>query len=173
MSTSVHSIDGERLHHRMRPMGMRGHVLSVCPLRMKNVPFPWARSGPSLPVVPWTPQDVFLNGISIGSAVFVWLTVAVNKQEWQTDRQTDRPRYLFCYYTMRATRQKKTVSYYATTFCQGDSSKSKLSVYSPTSTRVFLASVALQLHTDRHRFTSVMSGLMRCLTYQDFSCKIS
>ena len=53
MPTSVHSIDGERLHHRVshweyRPMGMRGHV-SVCPLRIKNTPFLLARSGP----YPW------------------------------------------------------------------------------------------------------------------------
>jgi len=38
-------------------------------------------------------------GISIGSAVFLWST---NKSDRPTDRQTDRPRYLFCDYACDA-----------------------------------------------------------------------
>ena len=114
MPKSVHSIDGERLHHRVshwvyRPMGMRGHV-SVCPLRIKNAPFLW-----TVYVVPWTPQV----GISIISPDFVWST---NKS------LTDRPRYLFCSNSACDAAEKR-YHIAANTFCQGANSKSKLSVY--------------------------------------------
>jgi len=74
------------------------------------------------------PQVLILNGISIGSSYFVWLTVAVNKQEWQTDRETD---HATSSVTMHVTRQINviTLQQLATTFCQGANSKSKLSVY--------------------------------------------
>ena len=98
MPTSVHSIDGERLHHRVshcvyRPMGMRGHV-SVCPLRIKTAPFPWRDLDPSSGSLNPTSRhlDQFIS--------FVWST---NKSNRQTDRQTDRAT---CSVTMRATRQK-------------------------------------------------------------------
>ena len=79
----------------------------------------------TLSVVPWTPQVLMLNEISISSAVFVWLTVVVNKE---SDKQTDVPITLPLLW-LCVRRGRKTLSYCTTTFCHGASSKSKLLVY--------------------------------------------
>ena len=133
MPTSVRSIDEERMHHPMWVTENNDRwACAVTYLCVHSESKILHSSWRDLDPIRGSSQVLILNDISIGLAVFVWLTRGgqVNKQARQTrqtDKPTYRPRYLFRDYACDAAEKRYHVA--ATTFCQGASSKSKLSVY--------------------------------------------
>jgi len=107
-------------------MGMRGHV-SVCPLRIKNTPFLLARSGP-YPWVLTSPHTKWhFNRFGRFCMADAWWSSQQTSVTDSTDRRTTTlPVLWLC---VRRGRKNIILQQLATTFCQGASSKSKLSVY--------------------------------------------